>query len=152
VSWPNPTVVRCGSCNVLLAEPSDLVAEKRRPCPECGSLVRTFEVGLTAIAATVAINSRGDVTVSPPAAEARASTGVPGVRVEVGAGAGTPTARIEELEDAGYRLSWLQLSPGGAWMVRVFDASGEWVDGSVQDAPADALLAVAERLLPRPGE
>jgi phage FluMu protein Com len=149
VSEPNPTVVRCGSCNALLAEPSDLAAEKRRPCPECDSLVRTFEVGLTAIVTAVAIDTRGDVTVSPPAAEARASTGLPTVRVEAGAGADAPAARIEELEDAGYDVSWLQLSPGGAWMVRVFDRGGEFIDGAVADDPVDAILEVCERLVPR---
>jgi hypothetical protein len=44
----------------------------------------------------------------------------------------------------------LRLSEGGAWMVRVFDRQGTWIDGSIQDDPQEALLAVCERLLPPP--
>jgi hypothetical protein len=60
------------------------------------------------------------------------------------------TEDARKLEDAGFRLSWLRLSEGGAWMLRVFDGD-ELIDISAQDDPADALLAVAERLLP-PGD
>ncbi|MGZ4347905.1 MAG: hypothetical protein ACXVFB_11980 [Gaiellaceae bacterium] len=59
-----------------------------------------------------------------------------------------PKVVIENLEDAGFDLQWLRMSEGGAWMVRVFDREGKFIDGSIQDDPSDALLAVAERLLP----
>jgi hypothetical protein len=139
----NSTVVRCSGCGERLAEPSDLALEKRQPCPACGSLVRTFEVG-AAIVATSSVGASiapvpktvyGEVSVTVNAAVATASTGA-------------PTVRIEQLEDAGFRLSWLRLTKGGAVMLRVYDANGEFIDGSIQDDPADALLAVAERLLP----
>jgi hypothetical protein len=59
-----------------------------------------------------------------------------------------PTVIIAKLTDASYDLQWLRLSEGGAWMVRVYDSTGDFVDGSIADDPAEALLAVAERLLP----
>jgi len=52
------------------------------------------------------------------------------------------------LEDAGFDVQWLELSEGGGWMVRVFERQGTWIDGSIQDDPQEALLAVCERLLP----
>jgi hypothetical protein len=123
-------IVRCGECLTNLAEPLNTPLEQRRPCPECRSLRRN--VALT-LAATVIADA--DVTVVAPAAAATTS-------------AITPEAAISKLEELEYRVEWLRLSPGGAWMVRVYDGSGAWIDGSVQDDPADALLAVAERLLP----
>ena len=57
-------------------------------------------------------------------------------------------ALAHELADAEYSLQWLRLSDGGAWMLRVFDRSGITVDLAAADDPQEALLAVAERLLP----
>jgi hypothetical protein len=57
-------------------------------------------------------------------------------------------AVAEKLADAAFTLQWLRLSEGGAWMLRVFDETEACVDMSVNDDPQDALLAVAERLLP----
>lgn len=126
---PDGTVVRCAKCSAVLAEPPDTPAEKRQPCPECGSTSRAFE-GKASLGINVA------VTVS--AATARAVAPDPVVRVETA------------LADAGFHLQWLRLSEGGAWLVRVFDEDGAFIDGSIQDDPGDALLAVAERLLPKP--
>lgn len=53
-----------------------------------------------------------------------------------------------KLADALYRLEWLRLSDEGAWMLRVFDGSGACVEISAADDPQDALLAVADQLLP----
>lgn len=52
------------------------------------------------------------------------------------------------LEDAGYDVQWVRLSEGGAWLVRVFDRSGDFIDGAMADDPQDAILAVSEKLLP----
>jgi hypothetical protein len=57
-------------------------------------------------------------------------------------------AVAHKLADALYRLEWLRLSEDGAWMLRVFDHSGACVEISSADDPQDALLAVADRLLP----
>jgi hypothetical protein len=128
------SVVRCGNCKALLAEPSDMPPEQRVPCPNCGSTSRQFEKNLTATVVTTGV-ATDDVTVTAPAAEA-------------GATAAEPQIKTEQLEHAGFDVQWLQLSPGGAWMVRVFDRQGNWIDGSVQDDATDAILAVCERLLP----
>ncbi len=36
--------VRCGECDRLLDEPASTVPSERQPCPECGSLKRTFDL------------------------------------------------------------------------------------------------------------
>jgi hypothetical protein len=111
------SVVRCGNCKTLLAEPSDTPPEQRVPCPTCGSTARQFEKNLTA-------------------------TVTAGAMV---LGADAPQVRIEKhrLEDAGFDVQWLRLSKGGAWMVQVYDREGNWIDGSVQDDPQDALLGAS---------
>jgi hypothetical protein len=42
---------------------------------------------------------------------------------------------------------WLRV--GDAWMVRVFDRDGKWIDGSVQEDMETAILAVVDSLLPK---
>lgn len=120
------TVSRCGECGATLAEPPDIAAEKRVPCPECGSTRRTILASATLMA---------NVTVTASAAAARAS-------------APAPRVVMEQLEDVGFSVTWLRLSDDGAWMVRVFDREGAWLDGALADDPQEAILAVSERLLP----
>jgi len=127
------SITRCGNCKTVLAEPSDTPPEQRIPCPNCGSKVRQFEKNLTAT-----VVASADVMTVGTRAEARAE-GIPGA------------ARIDQLEDAGFDVQWIRLSEGGPWMVRVFDRQGNYIEGSVQHDPQDALLAVSERLLPPPG-
>lgn len=59
---------------------------------------------------------------------------------------------VVPVEDLNYRVEWWRLTEDGAWLVRVFDPSDVLVEAAVAvaDSPADALLAVAERLLPPP--
>ena len=113
------TLVECGQCGTTLPEPPDIPAERRKPCSECGSTRRT-------------IYGSASLTVG----------------VSLGASAAAAEAVVEKLEDAGFSVQWLRLSEGGAWMVRVFDRQGGWLDGSIADDPQDAILAVSERLLP----
>jgi hypothetical protein len=42
----------------------------------------------------------------------------------------------------------LQVSDGSAWLVRVFDREGRFIDRAVADDPEEAVLAVAERPSP----
>ncbi len=91
---------------------------------------RNYDVQLTDT-----VFSTADVLIEAPAATARAD-------------APAPKVVIGNLEDAGFDVQWLRLSDQGKWMVRVFDRQGKFIDGSIQDDPADAILAVAERLLP----
>jgi hypothetical protein len=122
-------LVRRGHCAEVLADPSDTPAEQRIPCPHRGAKRRTFE-----LSGTVAVGS--DVAVTVSAATARAS-------------APQPTVVIGKLEDGGFDLQSQRLSKDGAWMIWVFDRQGTFVDGSIQDDPQDALLAVCERLYRR---
>ena len=55
---------------------------------------------------------------------------------------------IHRLEDAHFHVQWLRLSEGGAWMVNVLNEAGECIDTALADNPEEAILAVAERLLP----
>lgn len=123
-------IVRCGECLTDLAEPLNTPLEHRQPCPRCGSTRRNVAITMaTTVIAGV------DVTLQVPTATASANALSPEV----------VKSTLEELE---YRLEWLRLSTGGAWMLRVYGPTGEWVDGAIQDTPADALLAVAESVLP----
>jgi hypothetical protein len=57
-----------------------------------------------------------------------------------------------QLRTHGRHLRWTEpTEPGGAWMLEVFDAEGKLIDGGMGDDPEDALLEVAERLLPPEG-
>jgi len=128
------TVVRCGKCDTLLAEPPDTPSDDRIPCPKCGSTARSFVVGLEAT-----VVAQPDVVVQAPPATATASAAEVSVRI---------TGATAKTADAEFRLEWLRLSEGGAWMVRVYDEKGTFVAGSIQDDPQDAILAVAEQLAP----
>ena len=123
------TVSQCAECKATLAEPPDVPADKRKPCPECGSTRRVISASGGLV---VGVN----ITVGAPAATASAGTGSPTVSIG------------EALENAGFDLQWLRLSEGGAWLVRVFDRRGDFIDGAMADNPEDALLSVADRLLP----
>jgi hypothetical protein len=53
------------------------------------------------------------------------------------------------LRTHGRHLRWTELpEPSGAWMLEVLDAEGKLIDGGMGDDPEEALLEVAERLLP----
>ncbi len=123
-------VVRCADCLTMLAEPPNTPLERRIPCPECGSKARSYAIALTAA-----------LMMQPDMAQ-------PGMaQPEIASEARVVSAEAS-LADAGLSLEWLRLSSGGAWMVRVYDRDGEFIDGSIQDDPQDAILAVSERLLP----
>ena len=47
VDVPVPNEVRCGDCGRVLEQRSDVAAHERRPCPNCGSLVRNINVHLS---------------------------------------------------------------------------------------------------------
>jgi restriction system protein len=52
------STVACGQCNAGLDEPSDLPADRRPPCPHCGSTARAFTVYAVdsiAVSATAAV-------------------------------------------------------------------------------------------------
>lgn len=40
----NSTEIICGLCGKKLQERTDIPADKRKPCPKCGSVLRTFHV------------------------------------------------------------------------------------------------------------
>ncbi len=41
-------VVKCGNCQTVLKERTDIAPADRNPCPNCGSMARAFEVSLHA--------------------------------------------------------------------------------------------------------
>lgn len=130
-------VVRCASCLSLLAEPPNTPPEHRIPCPNCGSTARNYAITLSA-----SIVPQADLVIQVSPATVR--LGAPAPQIEVV----KPEIVIGNLDDAGFALRWLKLSEGGAWMLRAFDQKGTYVAGTVQDNPQDALLAIAEELLP----
>jgi hypothetical protein len=106
------------------SEPPDAVAgplEARRPCPTCGATWRIIEVSASGVGASAAIAGGGSVVVS--------------------------TQR--RLLTHGYGIRWTEpTGPKGSWLLEVFDSEGNLVDGGMGDDPVDAILGVAERLLP----
>lgn len=129
-------VTRCGGCNRVLPEPSDTPAETREPCPDCGATHRSFEVGVADVISVT--DDFGNVTVAVPAVSATASAPSPTVEVD---------GETLKIADKTYRVEWLRLRDGGAYMLRVFDEdTGEWIDGALGDDPQDCVIAVAETL------
>jgi hypothetical protein len=58
----------------------------------------------------------------------------------------------KRLATYGRHIRWTEpTEPGGAWLVEVLDEQGHMLDGGMGDDPQDALLEVAERLLPPEG-
>jgi hypothetical protein len=41
-------LIRCASCNAMLEESADAKPESRRPCPNCGSTFRRFDMEINA--------------------------------------------------------------------------------------------------------
>ena len=98
----------------------------------CGSLNRLYEVELGA-----SVVARSFITASPVLlGRTRAVlSGVP---------EGGLTSQLREV---GFLLKWDQLTENGEWMLRVYRGD-ELVDAAVALDKQDALLAVAESLLP----
>jgi phage FluMu protein Com len=123
--------VRCANCKALLREPESVVGI-RQPCPVCGSVNRLSEVELSA---TVVATSF--ITASPVLlGRTRAVL------------SDLPEGRLtNQLREVGFLLKWDQLTENGEWMLRVY-RDEDLVDASVAVDKQDALLAVAESLLP----
>ncbi|HYZ76351.1 MAG TPA: hypothetical protein VE596_03155 [Gaiellaceae bacterium] len=121
--------VKCGECGSVIDEAPGTPPDERRPCPNCGSKTRTFELTAAAtISATSSITGRVIRTPEP---------------------AIDPTVRLEEF---GFKVTWLR-SPDGLYLVEVRDDAGNLLDMGGGDDPEDCILGVAERLLrPAPDE
>ena len=137
VSDPNPPIVRCASCNRILVEPASLPPEARKPCRWCGGMNRNFDVSLSAAVRARATVDSVFISDAPVFDVSVSDTPAPVGDAE----------ELRKLEEANFTLQWERLSPGGAWMLRVFDGDAV-VDLAIHDDPETVLLAVAERLLP----
>jgi hypothetical protein len=97
------------------------------------------------------VTESADVTVHPPAAVARAGADPPEVKITEGVpdeiARANESIEASKLREAGFSVSWWELSEGGPAMVRVFKGD-EYADGSIADDPQDAILAVIESLIP----
>ena len=104
-------------------------SELRQPCPDCGSVARTIELRISAAVET-------DVATS----------------IEVVKSPAARAAQRELLSTHARELRWTEPGgPGGPSLLQVFDAEGNFIDAGMGDDLEDALLAVAERLLPSEG-
>ena len=121
--------VTCGECGRVLPERSDLTPEKRPPCPECGSTSRKFLVHLEAqITGRGSLNAKLVLEAIPPPDDGQSVT--------------------SDLLEAGYIVRWWSY-PDGLVLVQVIDeTTGELLDAGGGDSPVDALLEIAEKLLP----
>lgn len=120
--------VRCARCDARLDEARNTPPEQRAPCPSCGSLGRVYPVYL-----------EGTII-------ARATVSAELVKVEA-----PPTAepKTRELQEFGYTVTWYRY-PDGLLFVQVHDEHGELLGGGGGDDAEDAILEVAEKLLPPP--
>jgi hypothetical protein len=137
VSDPNPPIVRCASCNRILVEPASLPPEARKPCRWCGGMSRNFDVSLSAVVRARATVDSVFISDAPDFDVSVSDTPAPVGDAE----------ELRKLEEANFTLQWERLSPGGAWMLRVF-VGDALVDMAIHDDPVTVLLAVADRLLP----
>jgi hypothetical protein len=150
---------------------------QRLPCPRCGSLARRFNVTATVVA-HVSVEATAQIAggvgeALPPTIRVEESrsgraigqqrtdgwaTGVRGPRritnhlVLVGRSLAW-TGLIEPPTDSlalttRRSLWWIQLTERPTWMVEVVDEAGELLSVGVGDDPVEALVGVAEHLLP----
>jgi phage FluMu protein Com len=123
--------IRCGNCKALLREPESVI-EIRQPCPVCGSVNRLSEVELSASVVATSFITASPVLLGRTRA---VLSNLP---------EGDLTSQLREV---GFLLKWDQLTENGEWMLRVY-RDDDLVDASVAVDKQDALLAVAESLLP----
>jgi phage FluMu protein Com len=123
--------VRCANCKALLRE-GESVTGIRQPCPVCGSLNRLHEVDLGAKVVATSFITASPVLLGRTRA----------VLSDLPEGGLT-----NQLREVGFLLKWDQLTENGEWMLRVYRGD-DLVDAAVALDKQDALLAVAESLLP----
>lgn len=129
------------------------VDERRRPCPDCGSLARALgrvasdHVGMTdSVSHTVVATAQVVELGSIPSEEA---VGAPTIVRHPPAGpVNRPAAKSVERH-----LRWYTpTDEHKLWFAEVSDGAGQFLDGGVGNNLDDALLDVAEALQPRPDE
>jgi hypothetical protein len=121
-------VVECGGCGLTLDVPLDEPPEKRAPCPKCGSTQRSVFASLsTTITASASVTAEVTVIRAPEAVSER--TG-------------------ELAVETGRQLTWYRYRDG-MFLVLVHDDAGNLIAAGGGNDPEEALLEVAERLLPR---
>lgn len=131
----NDEGVFCGNCGLKLHVRSDVPAEKREPCPVCGSTVREFiDSGTVGLRLGVTIATAGEVEAAS--------------RVHAESVPADSRPEAETLRDT-YQVTlvWSTLADG-VWMLQLFNEAGELVEGGIADNDEDALLALYERMLP----
>lgn len=118
--------VRCGACNAKLDEPRNTLPDDRKPCPSCGSLARMYPVELAATITSRATLSAELTVIATP----------------------TPAVdKTQQLEEFGFKVTWYR-APDGLHLIQVHDADGNLLDAGGGHDPVDAILEVAEKLLP----
>ena len=122
--------VRCGNCDAKLDEHRNIPPEERQPCPACGSLTRTYPVHLSGtVVARATLTAQLVKVKAPQPAE----------------------PKTRDLEEHGYTVTWYRY-PDGLFLVQVHDQNGMLLDAGGGDDPVDAILEVAEKLLPPSGD
>ncbi len=127
----------------LLDEPDSLPVEQRQPCLQCGSPGRIF--ARTASDAALAADSVSAVVIRPATIATAAEVPTPVIM--------TTEEIVETLNSIGRRVNWYRPTDDhDLWMVEVYDDAGTLLGSGVGDNREDALLGIAEDILPRDDE
>jgi hypothetical protein len=106
-------------------------ADEKKPCPRCGSMRRTYVI---TVGATVELNE----AVELPDAKGTVSHTVDAVIAD---------GRFDRLKPFARKVVWTNM-PEGTWMVEVKDENDVVLDSGLGDDREDALLDLAEHLMP----
>jgi hypothetical protein len=137
------------NCRTVLDESESTPKGARSPCPNCGSIDRFVSAEVVAKPAEAQaegglhrVHASDTIDIQP----------VEAAKVE-SVGKVYPARLIQEqiavLLPIRYRVEWLEpTNPDGSYTVSIYDDNDNLIDMAESTNPEDAILAVAERLLP----
>ena len=133
--------VYCAQCGNELQERTDLPEADRKPCGNCGSTARRMAVDVFDHLGSG--DSLGDA--AGTVHEGQASL----VAESYFSASGDVERALEVIASRSFRLEWMEPTDAdGSYTAMVYHQSGELIDMAEAQTADDALLAVAERLVP----
>lgn len=134
----------CQSCGRELEDDSGLLPEEHRPCPNCGSKSRRYEMRLEGKLGTAG-NLSGNATASPATVEVVAQIFPPSLVAEVNPG--ILESLLRQLGDTSRVFTWTELTDSRL-LAEVRDEGGNVLGSGVGDDWKDAVIDLSEHLKP----